>query len=524
MRRKRNESLEGLGLIEALVASSLVVLAALQSISTFMASEKVISNAGQEIEAAGYSQATLEKLTARGFDGMTVGPGQKDPLPEGELKNTFKGDRTYAVEVIKDSETNEEAYKKITVVTSWTAGSKSNSKVLVTMISKPDAYKDTSGLSGSEGLGAGFPPPASPFDLASANGPEGFANSGVPELIIDEPIDEPPGPPDESPRPGDYCKRFPNSARCKPEPPTPPVNPPTPPTPPTPPEGGLSSGEEEIYSVMSMCFTAGTEVLTKTGLKNIEQIKKDELVLTRNEATGKNEYKKVAVPFGSTRNKMVDLELASGELIQLSNNHPVYVVSKGWIEAAKLIPGDKLVKDSGNTEPVKKITAWPLDKYVQVYNCEVEGNHNFFVGKEGIMVHNGMKPAPETLEAQAIIQEKILDGIIARLVQYGDPSQGETWLAAAEAGELPFETQDGINQFLKDIGLTEQEAAFFNAGTLLDIYYEPPETEVEGFGTTTGVTTLTEDGEVSTTAKPAETPTTTTTGGSGGRGANRLAY
>jgi hypothetical protein len=144
MAEKRKKIRSGVGLVEAMVASSLVVLAALQSISTFMASEKTISNAEHELEATSYSQATLEELTAKGFNhpDLTATADHPQELPLGKLKDTFQGSRTYTIEDIKDEETQQTVYKKITARTIWytSEGKDGHEKVLVTLLSTPDDY------------------------------------------------------------------------------------------------------------------------------------------------------------------------------------------------------------------------------------------------------------------------------------------------------------------------------------------------------------------------------------------------
>jgi len=178
MRENMKKTSSGTGLIEALVASCLVVLAALQSVSTFMASEKTVTNTGHNLEALNCSQATLETLTARGFDGVNVGTGS-DPLPaESELSKTFKGQRNYIVEAIEDDETGELAYKKITVETSWTAGGKEDKEILVTMLSKPGAYDGTISGEGS-GTGTGSTGGTGSGGSGGGSGGGGGASEGV---------------------------------------------------------------------------------------------------------------------------------------------------------------------------------------------------------------------------------------------------------------------------------------------------------------------------------------------------------
>ncbi|MCX5656937.1 MAG: Hint domain-containing protein [Candidatus Omnitrophica bacterium] len=133
----------GVGLIEVLISSLLILLAVGETTYTFLAGEKKIAETGHRIEAVNFSQATLENLTAKGFDSAELAQQNNRPqeLPDGSnLKEHFQGDRIYTVEDIPDEVTKQPAYKKITAITSWTAGGKPDHVTLVTLLSNPAAY------------------------------------------------------------------------------------------------------------------------------------------------------------------------------------------------------------------------------------------------------------------------------------------------------------------------------------------------------------------------------------------------
>ncbi len=77
----------------------------------------------------------------------------------------------------------------------------------------------------------------------------------------------------------------------------------------------------------SPCFTAGTKIFTKDGYKNIEDINKNDYVLTH-----KNRFKKV-IDFGYSIDKEVFTLKASGILLlEVTGNHPFYArtMSRKW--------------------------------------------------------------------------------------------------------------------------------------------------------------------------------------------------
>jgi hypothetical protein len=67
--------------------------------------------------------------------------------------------------------------------------------------------------------------------------------------------------------------------------------------------------------------------------------------------------------------------------------HPFRVVGKGWVAASRLVPGDVLQCIApGDTVWVVRVLN--DGRRVDVFNFEVEGEHTYFVGCEGVLVHN----------------------------------------------------------------------------------------------------------------------------------------
>ena len=131
----------------------------------------------------------------------------------------------------------------------------------------------------------------------------------------------------------------------------------------------------------------------------IETIKAGDFVLSFDENTKVKSYKKVTELFHHEVELLYNLELASDEIIETTWNHPFYVVREeankrstsltgGWVEAKDLKAGDKLLNASGNIVQLKSSSQQIQEESISVYNFEVEDNHTYYFGDNGVLVHN----------------------------------------------------------------------------------------------------------------------------------------
>ncbi len=140
------------------------------------------------------------------------------------------------------------------------------------------------------------------------------------------------------------------------------------------------------------CFVAGTMILMADGSKKpIEEIQPGDLVMSRDEATGKTEAKEVVRVFERGSNALVVISLANGEEIKTTPEHPFWVEGKGWTIAGDLKTVDRLTTTS-STSSIASIQ-WKRTP-TKVYNFEVKDYHTFFVSANGtdVWVHNQCKP------------------------------------------------------------------------------------------------------------------------------------
>jgi len=141
--------------------------------------------------------------------------------------------------------------------------------------------------------------------------------------------------------------------------------------------------------VLGNSFVAGTLVHTDRGVKSIEEVKVGEKVLSFNERTGQISYTPVLelIQHDGTF-QLVKVTLANGEQLETTSGHPFYVPGKGWNVAANLKAGDVLRLHNGVTLVVKTVST---STYVgRVYNFAVASNANYFVGMDGVLVHNAL--------------------------------------------------------------------------------------------------------------------------------------
>ena len=77
------------------------------------------------------------------------------------------------------------------------------------------------------------------------------------------------------------------------------------------------------------------------------------------------------------------------ETLKTTRNHPLYVDGRGFVPAGGLAIGNAIVTRAGPRLIVASIKWHRSAAGFPVYNFEVANNHNYFVGKSGVWVHNG---------------------------------------------------------------------------------------------------------------------------------------
>lgn len=140
------------------------------------------------------------------------------------------------------------------------------------------------------------------------------------------------------------------------------------------------------------CFVAGTLVSIWGGFKSIEQIKKGNIVLSYNKQLGINEYSEVIQTMIHDTIEPIYTLYIKDEQLRVTGIHRFLVTDKitcgipQWVHAADLHVGQWVLFADGTWHVIHKIEV--NIEHQTVYNFEVSGNHNYYVGRNQILAHN----------------------------------------------------------------------------------------------------------------------------------------
>lgn len=110
-----------------------------------------------------------------------------------------------------------------------------------------------------------------------------------------------------------------------------------------------------------------------------------------NPETGEKELKPVVRVFINETDTLVSVFTETEEIVT-TEEHPFWVMGKGWTRAADLtsddILDDILIMQNGLTVQAKGIAIKKLSNPIKVYNFEVKDWHTYYVSNSNILVHN----------------------------------------------------------------------------------------------------------------------------------------
>ncbi len=137
------------------------------------------------------------------------------------------------------------------------------------------------------------------------------------------------------------------------------------------------------------------------------------------------ECRQVQQVFKNTADHLIQLSF-DGKILKTTDEHPFYVVNKkDWVEARYLRIGDQLQSISGEIVLLDDIS----EEYGQfdVYNLDVQGNHNYYAAD--VLVHNcneGSKVAAELVASNALRRAEIFAAIESRAARKDWPKVVKT--------------------------------------------------------------------------------------------------
>jgi hypothetical protein len=133
--------------------------------------------------------------------------------------------------------------------------------------------------------------------------------------------------------------------------------------------------------------------------QNIEWLRKDDLVLSRdeNDPYGRNVLRRIEEVFVRRvcSLQIITVRSSCGALqtLQTTQAHPVYINSRGWVDAAHVEIDDQIMEPNGTYATVVATRYANYPEGILVYNFRVSGTHTYFVRQQGstaepLWVHN----------------------------------------------------------------------------------------------------------------------------------------
>src|SRR5205823_559245 len=132
-----------------------------------------------------------------------------------------------------------------------------------------------------------------------------------------------------------------------------------------------------------------TPVQTLIGLQPIESLQAGDLVLSQDTRTGALDYRPIVAVHHNPPSATLAISL-EGERIVSSTYHRFWRPGRGWVMARELKPGEMIRTLDGPA----RVLAMEDGDVQPVYNLDVAGDRDFFVGWHGALVHDNSLPAP----------------------------------------------------------------------------------------------------------------------------------
>jgi hypothetical protein len=137
------------------------------------------------------------------------------------------------------------------------------------------------------------------------------------------------------------------------------------------------------------CFVKGTSVWTKMGKRAIESLELGDLVLAQDVDTGEVEYKPIIGLTLRPPSPIVKLSIGNEE-IRTTRGHLFWVAGAGWRMSKELEKGVRLHGLKGSLD----LNLSQSDGDSEAYNLVIAGDNTYFVGAQGLLVHDNTQRRP----------------------------------------------------------------------------------------------------------------------------------
>lgn len=134
-------------------------------------------------------------------------------------------------------------------------------------------------------------------------------------------------------------------------------------------------------------FIAGTLVKTKNGYVPIEQLKENDLVVSYDFKNATLIEDSIVGISKKRVKKVIQLNI-NNHLLEVDPDHKFYcpMIKENWIKVKDIPLNHVVLKNASELIKINEIKE--IEKEVEVYTLSIKNNHNFFISRECILVHN----------------------------------------------------------------------------------------------------------------------------------------
>ena len=153
------------------------------------------------------------------------------------------------------------------------------------------------------------------------------------------------------------------------------------------------------------CFIAGTLIATEKGKKRIEELKYGEKVYSYDEFYKEKALRRIRDVHEHITDTFVRIKTKTEEILT-TLEHPFYVKGR-YILAGFLSAGMSLTGFAGEQIEIQETEVIKYEIPQKVYNFSIEGTENYYVGEQGVLVHNveGCPPGNEVRKKNTEIDD-----------------------------------------------------------------------------------------------------------------------